>query len=331
VPYCRSAREESFYFITDGIGSCRLVVDEDGEVVASYDADEFGNPTVVSESGVSTPARWVGGLGYKDEVAATGLYYLRQRYYAPDLGRWISRDPIGFAGGLNLFAYVRNSPVNMVDPLGLKNEVQINGGGDAFLAYLTKISGIPVKFNDAGTSVIRDTSRKDTGSGWCSESRSLVERFLNPNEKTTTRIAVYSGIDVVSPGAPVEDMVAAGAGYFHAIDMMDIGQFSAKNQNVGLGQFSHELFEAEHEFKNFKGPFDGVAVPDYNAAHQAATQFEAGCGGKTGLQRIGGGTTTWNKRPALYINYKNSQGAKFQFQWVPLSSGGADVRMFPIK
>jgi RHS repeat-associated protein len=81
------------------------VVDEDGDVVASYDADEFGNSILVDENGASTDQRWVGGLGYKDEVAATGLYYLRQRYYDPGLGRFISRDPIGLRGDLNLYQY----------------------------------------------------------------------------------------------------------------------------------------------------------------------------------------------------------------------------------
>jgi RHS repeat-associated protein len=97
-----------------------LVVDEGGEIVASYDADEFGNPTVVSESGISSSGRWIGALGYRDEVSETGLYYLRQRYYDPSLGRFLTRDPIGILGGLNLYGYVLNNPVNFVDPNGLE-------------------------------------------------------------------------------------------------------------------------------------------------------------------------------------------------------------------
>lgn len=109
-----------YYFIHDGLGSVRLLVDEDGEIVASYDADEFGSPTLVDEDGVSTDQRWVGGLGYKDETAQTGLYYLRQRYYDPDLGRFLSRDPIGLLGGLNLYSYVYQNPTNYTDAMGLQ-------------------------------------------------------------------------------------------------------------------------------------------------------------------------------------------------------------------
>jgi len=49
----------------------------------------------------------------------TGLYYYRARYYDPKLGRFLSEDPIGIAGGLNLYAYAGNDPVNGRDPFGL--------------------------------------------------------------------------------------------------------------------------------------------------------------------------------------------------------------------
>ncbi len=49
----------------------------------------------------------------------TGLHYNYQRYYDPETGRYITPDPIGLAGGINLFAYIQNDPVNWVDPWGL--------------------------------------------------------------------------------------------------------------------------------------------------------------------------------------------------------------------
>ena len=51
--------------------------------------------------------------------AETGLHYNWNRYYDPDIGRYLSPDPIGLEGGLNLYAYVNNDPVNWVDPEGL--------------------------------------------------------------------------------------------------------------------------------------------------------------------------------------------------------------------
>jgi len=50
---------------------------------------------------------------------ADNLYYMRARYYDAELGRFISEDPIGFAGGINVYAYVGGNPMMLVDPSGL--------------------------------------------------------------------------------------------------------------------------------------------------------------------------------------------------------------------
>ncbi|MCP4263940.1 MAG: RHS repeat-associated core domain-containing protein [Planctomycetes bacterium] len=59
----------------------------------------------------------------------TALYYYRARYYAFYIDRFLQTDPIGYADGLNRYAYVKNSPINYLDPLGLK--LIIMGGKDA--------------------------------------------------------------------------------------------------------------------------------------------------------------------------------------------------------
>jgi RHS repeat-associated protein len=59
--------------------------------------------------------------------ARSGLYLAPYRPFSPTIGRWLSRDPIGENGGLNLYQYVRNSPVKLIDPFGKQAEV-IAGG-----------------------------------------------------------------------------------------------------------------------------------------------------------------------------------------------------------
>ncbi|MEN8250695.1 MAG: RHS repeat-associated core domain-containing protein, partial [Bacteroidota bacterium] len=70
----------------------------------------------------------------------TGLYYNWNRCYDPSTGRYITADPIGLAGGLNLYLYAGGNPVNAIDPEGLKSagyggwEVQFIGGyGQAYV------------------------------------------------------------------------------------------------------------------------------------------------------------------------------------------------------
>ncbi|WP_290445344.1 RHS repeat-associated core domain-containing protein, partial [Pseudomonas sp. VA159-2] len=71
------------------------------------------------QHGLGNPIRFQGQ--YHDHE--TGLHYNRFRYYDPRAGRFIGQDPIGYAGGLNLFAYVPN-PIGWIDPLGLSSKVK---------------------------------------------------------------------------------------------------------------------------------------------------------------------------------------------------------------
>jgi len=66
---------------------------------------------------IQQPFKYAGQVGIQAE--GNNLYYMRARYYDANLGRFISEDPIGFDGGLNLYAYVGGNPIMAVDPLGL--------------------------------------------------------------------------------------------------------------------------------------------------------------------------------------------------------------------
>ena len=83
----------------------------------------------------------------------TGLHYNYHRYYDPATGRYLTPDPIGLNGGINLYAYVQNNPVNFIDPKGLKGGVFIPirnilkkhlGAGDVLGPIIDKAFSIPV-------------------------------------------------------------------------------------------------------------------------------------------------------------------------------------------
>jgi RHS repeat-associated protein len=96
--------------------------DVNNVIVESYSYDVLGAPTIydaneteISQSTIGNPYMFTARRA-DDETA---LYYYQARYYAFDIGRFLQTDPIGYADGLNLYAYVGNSPLQWVDPLGL--------------------------------------------------------------------------------------------------------------------------------------------------------------------------------------------------------------------
>ena len=109
------------YFVLDALQSVTNIVDSSKNVVQSYQYDEWGNHMSGSGTGsVQSPKTYWGGLSVNDETADTGLYLAGHRFFDPKLGRFISRDPIGHSGGLNLYALGANNPVTFTDHTGLK-------------------------------------------------------------------------------------------------------------------------------------------------------------------------------------------------------------------
>jgi RHS repeat-associated protein len=109
-----------------------LHADERGSIIASSDGsgamlainryDEYGKPQATNAGRFQyTGQMWLGEIG---------LYHYKARAYAPHLGRFLQTDPIGYDGdGPNLYAYVLNDPVNLIDPLGLQavEEITVEG------------------------------------------------------------------------------------------------------------------------------------------------------------------------------------------------------------
>lgn len=108
--------ERKYKVISDRLGSVRLVVDsESGELVQQIDYDAFGNIVNDTNPGFQ-PFGFAGGL--YDPI--TKLTHFGRREYDARTGRWITPDPLLFAGGdTNLYSYCGNDPMNYIDPSGL--------------------------------------------------------------------------------------------------------------------------------------------------------------------------------------------------------------------
>ncbi|EAB5660776.1 type IV secretion protein Rhs [Salmonella enterica subsp. enterica serovar Typhimurium] len=113
----RGESRQVWYYHTDVTGTPQEVTAADGTLVWAGYIRGFGeNAADISNSGAyfHQPLR-LPGQYFDDE---TGLHYNLFRYYAPECGRFVSQDPIGLAGGLNLYQYAPN-PIRWIDPLGL--------------------------------------------------------------------------------------------------------------------------------------------------------------------------------------------------------------------
>lgn len=105
----------TWFTLTDGRGNVSTLVNAaTGQADGRLQYGPFGELLLASGSATRLPLRW----STKYEDTESGFVYYGHRYYDPTTGRWLSRDPIGEAGGLNLYGFVGNDPVNAVDTDG---------------------------------------------------------------------------------------------------------------------------------------------------------------------------------------------------------------------
>jgi RHS repeat-associated protein len=133
--------------VTDRLGSVIAVAGPGMATPALNAYDEYGVPAAGN----------LGGFQYTGQawVPEAGVYYYKARMYAPALGRFLQSDPVGYDGGMNLYAYVGGDPVNFVDPWGEDIVVTAdrlkpdNGSGDNIIGGSTRL-GAPAKVQIPG-------------------------------------------------------------------------------------------------------------------------------------------------------------------------------------
>ena len=113
-PLAESRSGTTSYYQADGLSSVTSLSTAAGALANTYTYDSFGKLTA-STGTLTNPFQYTG----RDYDAETGLRYYRTRYYDPASGRFISEDPVRFKGGINLYAYAVNNPLNLTDATGL--------------------------------------------------------------------------------------------------------------------------------------------------------------------------------------------------------------------
>ncbi|MER6999031.1 RHS repeat-associated core domain-containing protein [Streptomyces sp. NPDC000410] len=108
----RTENGQTQVYLTDALGTVVGLANTDGTIATRYTYDPYGQPTTTGAASTN-PYTFTGR-----ESDGTGLLYYRNRYYDPETGRFISQDPIGHAGGTNLYQYALSSPTTYTDPTG---------------------------------------------------------------------------------------------------------------------------------------------------------------------------------------------------------------------
>ena len=111
-----------YYYHKDGLGSVVTISDSAGDIIEKYFYDVYGdviikdsNDNIFSQSAINNRYMFTA----REYDRETGLYYYRARMYSSALGRFLQPDPVGYYESMNLYQYVKNNPVNWIDPMGL--------------------------------------------------------------------------------------------------------------------------------------------------------------------------------------------------------------------
>jgi RHS repeat-associated protein len=132
-----AATYTNYYYNADGQGNITTILDTNQSVVASYAYEPFGN--IWSQSGAFTNRNRM--KQWSKEVHHSGLIFYERRIYDSVLNRWLTQDPIGEAGGINLYRFVHNSPIDLVDPWGFIDDLgngilaRVNSQGKPVVVY----------------------------------------------------------------------------------------------------------------------------------------------------------------------------------------------------
>ncbi len=176
------------FSIQDHLGSLVSSLAQGGKSVYGLYGENLGTAT---NANLTVPVIY--GFAGREYDPETGYYYSRARYYDPQSARFLTKDPLGpVAGGdVNAYRYVRNNPVNLVDPFGLKTQVIITRDTDYGILYGSHAaarvdnSGSPVLFDPNGS-----FNEPYRGSGALTADTSLSS-YVDYHQRSGSKVEVY--------------------------------------------------------------------------------------------------------------------------------------------
>jgi RHS repeat-associated protein len=211
------------YQYRDHLGSAAMETNEVGEVISYEEYHPFGTSAYrVARSGTNLSLKRY-RFTNKERDDETGLYYFGVRYYAAWLGRWTSSDPGGFVDGLNMYVYVRNNPVMLVDEEGYEGEPPLDDLVDRGEADGAKPENAVVRGGtdnvDGGFVLLGNDKRggnkeDDCPTGDCDDEKNPIGGNLSIPSDSITGRATYEGAE----GSVISFKSGGGEFYWNAND-----------------------------------------------------------------------------------------------------------------
>ena len=202
---------QEIWYLFDPQGNVAERLDASGHILSSDQYDAWGS--LLQGGDATDPYGYHAQDGYYTDHE-TGLILCTLRYYDPQMGRWLTPDPAGQAGGMNLYAYCGNNPINLTDPLGLCS--YNNSVNNTYTNTYTS-DGLPDNLDNPnfsyGSSLGGFVPAIHTGAGYAKvtlevaasltpeeQARQAIQGTGTFNEKLSTTDRVLAGAGVVGDG-----------------------------------------------------------------------------------------------------------------------------------
>jgi RHS repeat-associated protein len=156
-PVFMKADGQYYFYQNDHLGTPQKITAINGAVVWSAKYSSFGRADVDSFTTITNNLRFPGQYF----VEETELHYNRYRSYDPKIGRFLIKDPLGLAGGINFFPYASNLPVSNRDPMGL-----VPGDGLGIVRGYSDLHNNRYKSQQVSWDSIKDSVKSAPGEMW---------------------------------------------------------------------------------------------------------------------------------------------------------------------
>ena len=211
------------YLQENALGSAVLELNSTGGLVSRREYDAYGQESNILV-GTNTPFRFAGKHGYQTDLES-GFDLLEARFYLPGVGRFLTQDPIGQKGGLNLYAYCGNGPLSKVDPDGTQDG--------------------PVQARDSVTAnptILQELIQEGViGQAMQAATRTAIAKHLAKFGLTATAHGIYRIMQRADDVRTVVDIMRSGGGYFDPITDTNVVYSNKYKQGIILDRKSGEI------------------------------------------------------------------------------------------